>query len=144
MTDTVTAAVQDSAPPPRFHIEADGTRVRILTKPIRGHEGDIREVRFREPRYHDFMMLGDPTAMVFLPNGGVLPHEDHGIIEKYAERLIVEQSHGPLLAQCSLDDALAIKEVILGFFCPERANSSTSLPTTSSSTSASMSDGSKT
>jgi len=129
MTDTATAPVQDSAPPPRFHIEADGTRVRILARPIRGHEGEIREVRFREPRYHDFMMLGDPTAMVFLPNGGVLPHEDHSIIEKYAERLIVEQSHGPLLAQCSLDDALAIKEMIIGFFRQGSASSSTSSPT---------------
>jgi len=129
MTDTTTAAVQDTAPPPRFRIEADGTRVRTLTKPIRGHNEDIHELRFREPRYSDFMMLGDPSAMVYLPNGGILPHEDHGIIEKYAERLIVEQGHGPLLGQCSLDDALAIKEIVLGFFRQGSASSSTNSPT---------------
>lgn len=116
-----------AVPLPRFRIDADGARVRTLAKPIRGHEGQINELRLAAPKYRDFMDLGDPTAYIVM-NGAYLPHEDHAIIDKYVERLT--GVNGQFVDQVGLDDAMALKEMVLSFFRQESASSSTTAPTT--------------
>src|SRR4051794_33842460 len=106
-----------------FTLEPDGTRVRKLVRPIRGHEGEITELRLRPPKYGEYMRLGDPSALVVV-DGGVMPTEDSRVIEGYLETL-VPAAHSPLLAQLDYRDAVALKRAVIDFFRETSANTST-------------------
>ena len=86
-----------------------------LTKPLSG--GKVMSFSFRDPRFDDYMLIGDPRVAV--PSG-----EDDKVfmrpiperVRQYAERLLDEKSDPAVMAFASLRDTLAIQTVILGFF----------------------------
>jgi hypothetical protein len=88
----------------------------VLSSPIEGQRGTIRELKFREPKFEDYMALGDPETLVGLSNGGAgFYQEDMNAIRQYTERLVVDFDIN-FLPRISLKDTLAIKETILSFF----------------------------
>ena len=115
------------APAPDFTTEPDGTRVRKLLKPIQGHHGMVAEVKLRPPSYRDYMTLGDPSALIVMP-GGVLPQEDLGVVQKYIERLLIG-CDALVLEQADYRDAMVLKAMVMDFFRPASASSSTAAPT---------------
>lgn len=112
-----------------------------LEKPIVGHR-PYRQLEFREPMFRDIMALGDP--FVWVPMGEDLSRrvDDFPAIEKYAERLLVEdgkQGDPLILDQLGIRDTRKVREVVISFFqeaAAQPAASKTS-PESSSSTQAS-------
>jgi hypothetical protein len=94
----------------------ESTKTVVLSSPIQGHRGTIREIRFREPKFEDYMALGDPETLVGLSNGGAgFYQDDMQAIRGYIERLAVDVDPN-FLALIGLKDTLAIKNTILSFF----------------------------
>jgi hypothetical protein len=88
----------------------------ILSSPIQGQRGTIRELKFREPKFEDYMAFGDPETLVGLSNGGAgFYQEDMAAIRQYTERLIIDFDIN-FLPLIGLKDTLAIKNTILSFF----------------------------
>lgn len=92
------------------------TKTIILSSPIEGHRGLIRELKFREPRFEDYMTFGDPETLVGLSNGGgAFYQEDMNAIRAYTERLLIDFDPN-FLPRIGLKDTLQIKNTILSFF----------------------------
>ncbi|MDB5596288.1 MAG: hypothetical protein JWM36_3249 [Hyphomicrobiales bacterium] len=92
-----------------------------LRKPFQGHRGMVTELRFREPTYRDVMSLGEPGMLVQTADGSKFVQESIGIIDEYAQRLLASEDADPaMLDQLCLADALAIKELVQGFFYSAR------------------------
>ena len=88
----------------------------VLSSPIQGHRGTIREIKFREPKFEDYLSLGDPETLVGLSNGGAgFYQEDMQAIRGYIERLAVNVDPN-FFGLIGLKDTLAIKNAILSFF----------------------------
>ncbi|MCG6204199.1 hypothetical protein LPW26_06100 [Rhodopseudomonas sp. HC1] len=116
-----------------FTVGPDGSRLRVLVKPIEAHgERKIELIRLRQPGYREIMSFGDPAAMIVLQNA-MLPHEDMGIIEKYIAALATDDAGNKidpgLLGQVDYRDALALKDAVLDFFKPAALTSSSKPPT---------------
>lgn len=99
---------------PAYTIEADGSRVRKLVKPIIGHTGAIDTIKLRKPSYRDVMTHGDPETLVVV-QGGYVPQIDMTLIERYVNTLIVGVDPG-LLEQADYKDALALRDAVRSFF----------------------------
>jgi hypothetical protein len=93
--------------------DVDGSHVRTLVKPIRGHAGEIKVIRLRMPRYVDIMTYGDPTMLIVV-SGGAMPDVNPEIVRKYVETLC--DCEAGLLEQIDYRDALALRDAVLGFF----------------------------
>jgi hypothetical protein len=92
------------------------TKTVVLSSPIQGHRGMIRELKFREPKFEDYMAFGDPETLVGLSNGGAAFYqEDMNAIRQYTERLVVDFDIN-FMSLIGLKDTLAIKNTILSFF----------------------------
>lgn len=87
-----------------------------LTEPIEGHEGPIKEVVLRQPKFNDVMTLGEPAAYAHSEAGLVFQAEKDGVIQGYITRLLVEPKDPALLLQLGLADSLKLKEAVYGFF----------------------------
>lgn len=94
------------------------TKTLQLAKPLKGHEGEIRSITFREPTFTDMKKYGfEPVAYA---RGGadgslLLVSEKDDVIANYIETLAV---HVPpeILAQMSGEDALKAKDIVTSFF----------------------------
>jgi hypothetical protein len=95
-----------------------------LSNPIEGHDGQIKTITLREPKYGDVMALGEPSAFARSDGGMVFQAEKEGVVQAYIERLMTSPSDPALLLQVSLTDALKLKEAVYGFFRDARADSS--------------------
>ncbi|NEW96645.1 hypothetical protein [Rhodopseudomonas sp. BR0G17] len=86
-----------------------------LKRPIKGHDGEVRALILREPRGDEVFTFGEPQTWVRAA-GGMALVDNWEAIKAYADRLIVKPD--PTLAQAQLSalDAIAVKEVIVGFF----------------------------
>ena len=84
-----------------------------LTKPLL--DGKVEAFTFREPRFQDVMLLGEPTAPLSLGGDRYIPTPLPSVIGSYAERLLIDGNPG-VLAHACLRDTLAIQKVIIGFF----------------------------
>src|SRR5689334_10430001 len=105
-----------------------------LVDPIRGHEGEIKSLRFREPKFPDLIELGEPVTFARSEAGLVFSSERDDVLQAYSERLLVEPKDPAMLQQLGLADALQVKETIHGFFGEARERISNSSQTRSSST----------
>lgn len=95
-----------------------------LTDPIEGHEGQVKAITLREPKYGDVMALGEPNAFARSEGGMVYTAENESVIRGYIERLMVEPKDPALLLQLTLADTLKLKEAVHGFFqVARKANS---------------------
>ncbi|MGV2980678.1 hypothetical protein ACERNI_10780 [Camelimonas sp. ID_303_24] len=102
-----------------------------LIKPLTGHKGPITELRFREPVFGDLRRHGEPFAQAFGRDGMVMRSIDHQVVSGYA-RDLVDDVDPLLLDRCSIQDSIAISDVIIGFFLPPAAEpASSSEPTNS-------------
>jgi hypothetical protein len=120
-----------------------------LTKPIISHKGPLSEIEIREPTCEEFFELGDPRTTIFTvdettaglrtsgKNTEVKQVENGAVIKKYLQRCLVEPDSLVVFPQCSMADALRIKEAFLGFFDSALVAASQLEPTCSSSTSSS-------
>lgn len=98
---------------PAFTVEADGSRVRKLVKPIVAHTGNIDVIKLRQPKYRDVMTHGDPETLVVV-QGGYVPQIDMTLIERY---IITLSGIDPgLLEQVDYRDALALRDAVRSFF----------------------------
>jgi hypothetical protein len=88
-----------------------------LNTPIQSHRGPLAELSFREPTYRDVMSLGEPGMLVQTSDGSKFVQEAIGIIDEYAQRLLVEDVSLDLLG---LADTLQVKELVQGFFYSAR------------------------
>jgi hypothetical protein len=95
-----------------------------LSTPIEGHEGQIKSITLREPKFGDVMALGEPSAFARSEGGMVFQSEKDGVVQSYVERLLVEPKDPALLLQVSLADALKLKDAIYDFFQAARAANS--------------------
>lgn len=95
-----------------------------LINPIEGHDGQISEVVLREPKYGDLMLLGEPAAFARSQSGMVFQSEKDEVLKAYVERLLVQPSDPALLLQCSLADALQLRDAVFGFFTDAKKASS--------------------
>ena len=86
----------------------------VLSKPITVGAKTISEMRFRPPKFADYMELGEPETMVGIEAGAFF-QEDIAVILKYVERLLVDGDVNYLQMLC-LRDTLVIKREVLGFF----------------------------
>lgn len=113
----VAAAAPAQAAPtkrePAYTIEADGSRVRKLVKPIISHTGPIEVIKLRKPSWRDVMTHGDPETLVVV-QGGYVPQIDMTLIERYINTL---SGIDPLLLeQADYKDALALRDAVRSFF----------------------------
>jgi len=89
-----------------------------LSKPITGHEGEIKAITFREPIFADMRKYG--FEIVAYARGGadgnlLIAGEKDDVIANYIE--VLAQGVAPeLLAQMCAEDALQAKDIITGFF----------------------------
>jgi hypothetical protein len=91
-----------------------------LTTPL-GAGGAVKSFTFREPRYEDYMALGDPETVMRTAEGGLIYSDTPQIISAYAERLLLPPADPNHMALASLTDTLKIRDTILGFFREARA-----------------------
>lgn len=111
---------------PTFTVRADGARVRNLIKAIRTHEGEVKTIALRPPKYREIMDFGDPSLLIAVP-GGMMPTHDMGVIEKYIGNL--SGIDPGLLEQLDYRDALSLKDAVLDFFQKASETVSTAAPT---------------
>ncbi len=115
-----------------FTITDDGGRARNLLRPIRGPQGEIDAIRLRPPKYREIMTYGDPTTLIVM-DGAMLPTQDMGVVEKYIDALIQDDSGNvmmpALLQQLDYRDALALKDAVLDFFTVAASTTSSTPPT---------------
>ena len=119
-----------------------------LLDPVGGHGGEVTEVVLREPTAEEFFELGEPRTTVFTTDPSSVGMKTSGravemkqldngpTLKRYIERCVVKPD-GLIVAQCSLRDAMRIKEEFLLFFDSALASASTPPATSSSSTSSS-------
>ncbi|WP_210485368.1 hypothetical protein [Microvirga antarctica] len=108
-----------------------------LSEPFTDHGGVVGELAFRPPNLIEYFEIGEPITLGRSADGAVLPIENDSAFSAYVERCCTYKD--PLLLRLvGLQDAMKIKEVILGFFAQARqANLSPASQTSSSSNSSS-------
>jgi len=60
--------------------------------------------------------------------GGMLPQEDLGVVQRYIERLLLG-CDALVIEQADYRDAMVLKAMVMDFFRPASASSSTAAPT---------------
>ena len=99
------------------------TRTLILTSPITWHDKRVTEVVLREPTAGDFFALGDIGQIVPTDTGSMWI-ESPAILRAYLGRMILGQDGDLYLGLLSLTDALALRELLMGFFIAARQKAS--------------------
>lgn len=89
-----------------------------LSHPLTGHEGEIKEITFREPTFADMRKHG--LEIVAYARGGadgslLIAGEKDDVIATYIE--VLAQGVAPeILGQMSAEDSLKAKDIVTGFF----------------------------
>lgn len=91
-----------------------------LEAPIEGHEGQIRQIVLREPKYKDIMGHGQPYTLHNGPGGEPIVIYDQDAITHYVEACCVKPD-ALLLTQLGLRDTFKVRGAILDFFLPRAA-----------------------
>jgi hypothetical protein len=98
-----------------------------LKSPLQGHDGAIKQITLRPPGYVDVMTLGEPYVLVKTKGEAMYALESPDVISAYIERCA--DVNPLLLAQASFEDALALKQAMLGFFAQARGENTGTSPT---------------
>lgn len=108
-----------------------------LTEPIEVFGKRVSEVELKEPNGGLYVRLGDPRTPVFGASGSMYYIENAEVIARYLDALLLGHEHGgeALLAQLSLNDAVAVKMRLLNFFDLAAVASMTSAAAQTSSSS---------
>lgn len=89
-----------------------------LTSPLRGTRGAVNAFTFREPKFEDFMTLGDPRVPI-RSGDSFFWQPVPSLIKNYAERLLTGEGDAGdvnIMAGASLQDSRAIERTVLSFF----------------------------
>jgi len=88
-----------------------------LTKPIEWFGRKLAEIELREPTGAEYVRLGDPRVLVYSQTGAGYFVEQNEVIEQYLDVCIALDGGGAaVMSQLSLQDAMAVKMELLGFF----------------------------
>ena len=90
-------------------------RVDLTNAIMAGTPNEVKFFDFREPKFEDFMTLGDPRVPISAGVDQYILQPIPGVVKDYAERLL-SNSNVNVLAGASLVDAYKIQKAILGFF----------------------------
>jgi hypothetical protein len=108
-----------------------------LTAPVTYFGKSISTVYMREPRAGHVMRLGEPRFPVG-QSGAVYMCDRDDVIAAYVEELLsvdgtstVEGGAGALIMLLSLDDGIAVRDALFGFFSDARARTLSKKPTSS-------------
>ncbi len=108
-----------------------------LTKPVQMFNKPIAEIELKEPNGSQFIMWGEPRSLVFNASGSGYWVENNEVIDKYLDMLLDYELGGKtILGMLSLEDAMAVKEALLGFFVAAAERLAARKSTASSSASA--------
>lgn len=136
LVDALAAAVE--TPPIHFHSKENHVSGKTITipvdPPLTGHNGPIKQVVIREPRFSEYRELGDPFIIASSTDGNPYVVEKSEVLQQYEELLITEPGT-ELLTQGSWRLARDIRQAVLGLFLrgAEAGGASETLPTTSPS-----------
>jgi hypothetical protein len=93
-----------------------------LSEPITGHEGPLKQLTLREPRFREIMKFGEPFSRGYATDGSVVySAENTDAIKGYLEALIQQPANALLLEQLSTTDTLRLKDALVGFFTSARS-----------------------
>jgi hypothetical protein len=108
-----------------------------LSKPIELFGRTVGTVELREPLGGSYLSLGEPRTLVFNASGSGYWVENVEVIRAYIDRLIEHESGGEsVFGLLSLEDAMAVKDAMLGFFAGAAERLAARKSTASSSASA--------
>jgi hypothetical protein len=88
-----------------------------LSRRYEAHGRVFDAVTLRDPKYRDFIDIGDPVEFQPLPDGSgqmIVKHLDR--VDSYVSRLVTEPVSAADLVDLDLVDALALEGGILDFF----------------------------
>jgi hypothetical protein len=108
-----------------------------LSKPVQIFGKTAGSIELKEPNGGQFVRLGEPRTLVFNQSGSGYWVENGEAIRNYLELLIVHEAGGEvIMSLLGLEDAMAVKEVLLGFFTDAagRVAAKRSIPSSSAST----------
>lgn len=114
-----------------------------LVEPIEGHEGSIRQVEFREPRYRDIVGFGAPYSVHSVAGGEEVTIINEAELAHYIEACLVKPAEPDLLKQLGLRDTFAVRRAVLGFFLQPAAAGAGSKTSPETSGSAAAADPAK-
>lgn len=109
-----------------------GEKTVRLSRRYEAHGRTFDSLSFREPKMVDFEAIGEIAERQPFAAGGemVLYHDDR--VWKYRDRLLKRGDDLPSvadLADLDLVDAMAVKDLVTGFFTPARGKSGDEPPT---------------
>jgi hypothetical protein len=88
-----------------------------LMKPVEVFGKRVASVELKEPSGGLYVRLGDPRVLVFNASGSAYWVEQAPVIGEYFDKLVLHDAGGgAIMALLSLEDAMAAKEVLFGFF----------------------------
>lgn len=99
-----------------------------LSDPVTVGSDTFAELSFREPKFSDYIALGEPMAHAYRADGLVFQDVNLAAIEGYAKTLVTPAERAIILPMLSLRDTRALVDLIQGFF--KDAPASTSEPKT--------------
>jgi hypothetical protein len=92
-----------------------------LVEPIIAHQGAVREITVKAPGLPLYQQYGNPYEFLPTDDGKSVYVENDRAIEAYMKACVVPPDDDPLLLdQVGLQDAIALREAILGFFVAAR------------------------
>jgi hypothetical protein len=110
-----------------------------LSAPVTFFGKQVSTVFMREPRAGHVMRLGEPRFPVG-QSGAVYMAERDDVIAQYVDELLsidgktpVDVGGGALVQMLSLDDGIAVRDALFGFFSDARARTLSKRPTSSPS-----------
>jgi hypothetical protein len=88
-----------------------------LTKSVEIFGKRVGTVELKEPTGGQYVGLGDPRTLVFNASGSGYWVENAESIRKYLDLLIIHDAGGDsIVSVLGLEDAMAVKEALFGFF----------------------------
>jgi hypothetical protein len=95
---------------------AGNRRIVKLSTPIEWFGKRLAEIELREPTGAEYVRLGDPRVLVRSQTGAGYFVEQNEVIEKYLDVCITLDGGAAVMAKLGLQDAMAVKMDMLGFF----------------------------
>jgi len=106
-----------------------------LARPVLWHDQQVREVVVKEPTGALLMKHGNAVTWSQSAGGNTLSVEDPEVIRAYVEGCVAHEGGAALFALLSLEDAMAIRDTVIGFFTAARFAAWSRSSTSSSSNS---------
>ena len=107
-----------------------------LSRPLDAGGKRVSELELKEPGAGLYVRLGDPRIMVFNASGSGYWVEQVDVIKAYLEALVVHDLGSDVINLLPLEDGMALKEELFGFFSAAAGRRAATKSTASSSASA--------